>query len=326
MVSLPETIRHVSSIAMPDQLELFFNEPFSMRLKIEDAMHIFWEHYWKFLPCASATKAHKRRILFFFRERFIETISKSDIEAFRKWCKEHEKLGPSTTNKAHMMLSRMFTKLAEYKLGSFAHGMDFRNLVITGKNPCALVPRVNEKQFARKTVCTLAEWRRFMYYANDDMTDILKMLVYTGLRPCDLKRMTSNNIDLQRKRIEGTQNKLITTNNPSGHPYLVPITPGIADILLPRLARVKPGTSLFPIPNWQKRIKDLRVRAGTLNIQIGRDFRRTKIAWLLDNGHDPFSVMEGAGLQSLECMPNYAARTIVHQINSVEKLTEAFPG
>ena len=98
------------------QLELFSNEPFSLRLKIEDAMHIFWEKYWQFLPTAQTTKAHKKRILIFFRGRFIDNISKADVEDFRRWLITTEKLDIQTANKAQMLLSRMFTKLMEYNL------------------------------------------------------------------------------------------------------------------------------------------------------------------------------------------------------------------
>lgn len=306
--------------SMPDQLELFFDAPFSMRLKIEEAMHIFWEKYWQFLPTAKSTRKHKQRILTFFKGQFIDVISKADIEDFRR-SMVNQGLQQATINQAHMLLSRMFTKLREYKDGKHAHGVDYSKLTIPSHNPCALVPRTRVKK--RTQVATKAEFDRLRYFADDDMTDILNMLLYTRLRPGDLQRLTSNEIDLQRGKIVGIQNKTITTRNPSGVPFMIPINQQISDMVLPRLARTKPGEPLFPFKNMQKRWKELREKAGVLHIQM-RDFRRTAATFLLDNGVDPQTVAEGLGHTSLKMLPTYTPRTIVHQQKSMELLEKAF--
>lgn len=283
-------------------------------------MHIFWENYWRHLPTASTTKAHKKRILFFFRERFIDTISKADIEDFRRYL-SGEGLGQQTINKAQMLLSRMFTKLLEYKEGGQAHGVDYSKLTIPSSNPCMLVPK--PKVIKRNQVATRSEFEKLRYFSDDDMTDILNMLLYTKLRPGDLQRITSKEIDLQRGRIAGIQHKTITTKNPSGVPYMVVITPKIADILLPRLARVKPETPLFPFKNMQKRWKEVREKAGAMHIQL-RDIRRTAATYLLDNGVDPRTVAEGLGHTSLDMLPTYTPRTMLHQKMAVEVLEKGF--
>lgn len=300
-----------------DQLELFFNEPFSMRFKIEDAMPDFWEHYWKFLPNAATTKAHKKRILFFFRGRFIDDISKADIEDFRRSLLG-EGLNPQTVNKAQMLLSRMFTKLAEWKEGKMAHGVDYTKLHLPSKNPCALVPRPRPK--GRKVTATPREFERLRYLATDDMADILNMVYYTRLRPCDIKILTSNEVDLKRMKIEMVQHKTITTRKPEGIQIVMPINQKIADILLPRLAKTEAGKPLFPWQNMQKRWQKLRKEAGCEHLQLGRDFRRTAATALLDNGVDPYTVAEGLGHTSLEMLPTYTPRTLTHQQKSLEIL------
>lgn len=306
---------------MSEQLELFSDAPFSLRLKIEEAMRIFWENYWRHLPTAKSTRAHKRRILIFFKDRFIDTISKTDVEDFRRWM-GLDGLGGTTINQAHMLLSRIFTKLYEYKDGRHAHGIDYSKFSIPMKNPCSLVPKV--KVVKRRQIITIEEWNRLKYFADDDMTDILNMLLWTRLRPGDLRRITSNEVDLNRNRIEGVQNKTITNKNPSGLPYMVPIVIQIADILLPRLARTKPGTPLFPFKNIQKRWKEIREKANLQHIQFGRDLRRTAPTFLVDNGVDLRTVAEGLGHSSLEMLPTYTPRNFQHQKTSTEMIVESF--
>lgn len=303
------------------QLELFRDEPFCLRLKIENAVHIFWEHYWQFLPTAQTTKAHKRRILQYFSGRFVDTISKADIEDFRRWLTTDEGLDIQTANKAHMLLSRIFTKLTEYRDGKMAHGVDYSKLQIPDRNPCAMVKRPRARK--RAQVATVQEIQRIRYYADDDLTDIINMLLLTRLRPGDLKRLSSLDVDLQRKKIELVQHKTICNKNPSGIQIVIPISEKMADILIPRLARTKPGSPLFPFRNMQKRWESVREKAGAKHIQL-RDLRRTAASFLLDSGEDPLTVAQGLGHVDLKMLPTYTPRTIQHQKQSLDKLEREY--
>jgi len=221
-----------------------------------------------------------------------------------------------------MLLSRMFTKLAEYQEGGFAHGIDYSKIQLPKKNPCALVPRPRPKK--RSQIATQQEFDRLRYLADDDMTDILNMLFFTRLRPSDLKRLTSNEIDLNHMKIDLIQHKTITTKNPSGIQLIIPISQRIADILLPRMARCKPGTPLFPWKNIQKRWQDLREKVGCSHLQLGRDFRRTAATFLTDNGVDDLTNAQGLGHADTTMLPTYAPRTITNQKKSLEILENSW--
>lgn len=305
---------------MSEQLELFDDTPFSVRLKIDEAMAIFWDTYWKNLPTSKSTVAHRRRIQEYFKGRFIDTINKVDVAEFRRMLIGNG-LSPSTANQAQMLLSRMFTKLQEYKECRQAHGIDFTRVGIPEKNPCTSVPKT--RPVKRRQTMTLEEFQRMKYHADDDLTDIILMLLWTRLRPGDLRRITSNEVDIKRMRIEGIQNKTITTRNPSGLPYMIPITDKMTDILLPRLTRTKPGTPIFPFKNMQKRWKELRSLAGLKHIQM-RDLRRTAATFLLDSGIDTRTVSEGLGHADEKMLPVYTPRTLQHQKKSMEMLTKVF--
>jgi integrase len=149
------------------------------------------------------------------------------------------------------------------------------------------------------------------------MTDILNMLLYTRLRPGDLKRLNSNDIDMHRKKIDMIQHKTITNRNPSGIQIVIPISEKMADILMPRLAKTKPSFPLFPFRNMQKRWQRIRTLAGAPYIQM-RDIRRTAASFLLDNGEDPLTVAQGLGHAGLDMLPTYTPRTMLHQKKSLD--------
>lgn len=307
---------------MGEQLELFSREPFSVRLDIQEAMRIFWENYWCNLPSAITTKATTRRIMDYFKGRFIDTITKHDIENYRR--SEREKgFKESTINKGHMVLERMFNVLKDYRNAGHINGVPFQHVVIPEVNPCALVPKVSEAQFARREIMSEELWKKIVYYADDEMMDRLIIYLDTGLRPCDVSRLTSANVDFKRSVLTGIQHKTITTKNPSGAPYLLKMTSRVSDILLNRIGRFKPGAKLFPPANWQKRWKKLRELAGCPWLQR-RDLRRTKGTFMLDHGTDARTVADSLGLTTLRLLPNYTPRTLKHQTEGLEKLEKAY--
>jgi integrase len=287
-----------------------------------EAMRIFWENYWKFLPSAPQTRAHKRRIVEFFKDRFIDTISKHDIENYRRYLAELG-LKPQTVNKGHTMLARMFTKLEEYREAKSVNGMDFKHIILPEKNPCAMVPKVNELQFARKQILSEEQFQKLVFYMDDDMKETLLAYLETGLRPSDLTRLNSSNVDLTHAILRGIQHKTITTRNPSGVPYLLKVSGRMKDILLRRMALTEPGKPLFPHKNWERKWNWVRKQAGLEYIQR-RDLRRTKGSFLLDNGIDPLTVANSLGLTTLRLLPTYTARNLSQQQVGVEKIEEKF--
>jgi integrase len=305
-----------------EQLELFAEGPFTLRVTIEDAVRIFWDNYWSHLPFGSKSHAHRERILQFFKGSYLDSISKADVERFRRRMKENG-YTDSTINKSHMMLARIFTKFQEYKEGRFVNGVDFSKIVLPEKSPAAQVPRVNEKKRGRKEAPKPEEMRRLISYADEDLKDILNGLYWTLLRPSDFFRITDRNVNLSRMMLEGTQHKTITTRNPTGNPYRIPITIDLAIVLKRRMETTKPGTALFRRKNIPKRFNRARGLADLNWVQLGRDIRRAGAIQLLDKGIDPYTVAELLGHSSLDMLPRYTPRTDKHLKEAAEKLVEA---
>ena len=309
---------------MAEQMELFAREPFSVRIKIDEAMRIFWDTYWAKLPCADASHMHKIRACHFFKGKFIDAISKIDVENY----KEHLKslgLADPTVNRHLSTLCRMFSRLAEYKEAKQANGYNFENVQIPRKdqNPCLGIRKVSEIPRSRRVVLTPDEFKLLKQYADEDLKDILNALIWTRLRPSDIRRITSNNINWHTRQLEGIQNKTITTRNPSGVPYFVPLVGPLEDLIKRRVKAVRPGSPLFPWRNMQKRWEAARKHAGLFLVQM-RDLRRTGATNLLDSGEDFVTVSKGLGHTTTRMTERYVPRRKSHLESSVRRLVETF--
>lgn len=317
-----QSTKGANDLNQGQQLELFADAPFSLRLSVEEGMTIFWENYWKKLPFGRASRSHVKRILEFFKGRLMDTVSKHDVEAFREHLKGL-RLSPSTINKHQMVLTRLFSKLMEYKQEGIVNGVDFSKITLPLRNPASMVPKVNESPFARKTVISPDDFRVLRSYADNDLRDILNMLVWTRLRPGDLRRITVNNLNWYTNQMEGIQHKTITTRNPSGVAYHASITPRIKELLNYRISQVKPGTPLFNFTNIAKRWNRTRKMSGILLVQL-RDLRRSGSTYLMDNGTDEITVSEGLGHTTTRTTRVYVPRQKKHLAVATDKLVEAF--
>lgn len=315
------------------QLELFKNEPFSIRITIESAMQIFWETYWKKLPSGKASRANIKKILRFFKGRSLDAISQYDVLEFRRALLA-EGLSFSTVNRAQMVLSRLFTKMQEYKRIGKIGEMDLSSITLPEVNPCSLVPKPSETILAREVVLSPDEFKALRQYADEDLKDVLNMLIWTKLRQSDIRKMTSTNVNWSTMQIKGIQSKTVTTRNPGGVPYFVPIPleygkngrriqSPLEEVLRRRIARVKPGTSLFNWVNMQKRWNKVRKASGFLFVQM-RDLRRSAAVYTFDNGQDEISVSRSLHHTTTRMTRNYLPRRRKHLEASVGILTKAF--
>jgi integrase len=307
------------------QLELFKDGPFSVRLPFPEALRIFWEFYWGKLPSASVTKKHRDRLATYFRAFYLDTISKADIEAFRASYKA-QGLSEPTANKAHMLVTRLYNKFWEWKEAGTFNGFDFSKVQIPpkDKNPGKLAKKVNERAFARKVVLTKEKINRLTAWAiqlgDNDLAEIIWGLYWFRLRQSDFFRLTSVNVDTNHWLLEGIQHKTLTTFHPSGVPFRVMMTGPGKELIERRLSEVKPGTPLFRRSNLQKRFTTIRRLAG-LEYATLQDLRRSAATYLLDNGVDAQTVAEGLGHTTQRMLPTYTPRTLRHHREASELLT-----
>lgn len=292
------------------QLELFGQEPFSLRLRIEDAVNIFRSNYWDKLPYGKNSKNITNKIVTFFRGHHLDSISKADIERMRQ---HYRSMGysESTVNKIHMTLSRIYTKFQEYKDGKFVDGSDFSRIILPDKNPASLVPRTREKP-KPEIELTLDRKKILCSFADEDMYEIIDTLWWSMLRPGDLFRISDKNINLDQLTICGVQNKSITTKNPNGLEYRVVIPLDRIDMIKRRIDSTKPGTPIFRRTNIQKRWEKLRRLASKIDPVLLRakmkEIRDGATSHLLDNNCDAETVRRKGGWASYQMIPHYDKR------------------
>lgn len=305
------------------QLDLFHDTPFTLRVTIEDAMRIFVDNYWRHLPFGKKSKAYIQKILVFFKGHYLDTISKADVERMRRHLKESG-YSDSTINKAHMILSRLYTKWDEYKEGRFLNGTDLSRVVLPAKNPAGQVPRVKEKprlmlvsKVMKEHLCHVAE----TLMMDKDLSEIIDMLWWSQQRQGDVFKMTDKNVDLHNRTICGTQNKLITTRNPSGHPYKVMIPADRFPMIKRRVESTPSGKPIFKDTNLQKRWGELRRLAKMTNIQM-RDFRGGSTSELLDENTDLETLRRKVGWVNYDMIKVYDKRPDERILRAAEKLVE----
>lgn len=311
-----------------EQLELFRREPFSVRLPFPEALRLFDELYFCHLASSKPCRPHFKRLASFFRGHYLDGVSKSDVEGFRRWMKARG-FGEATTNKGHMILIRLYNKLAEFKEAGTVGGHSFGSVILPAKNPGSLVRKVNEKPFARKVAPGREKVFRLVSFAKQfgyhELADIIEGLYLSRLRQSDLYRLTAANVDLDHGLLQGVQHKTITSAHPSGVPYLVVMPEPLRFIVARKMAGTKPGTPLF-----RRRVSDvpkfdrIRKAAGLPYVTL-QDLRRAAATHLLDNGVDPQTVAEGLGHTTLRMLPTYTPRTLKHHREASEKLVNVGP-
>lgn len=319
-----------------EQLELFAEGPFTLRLTIQDGLRIFWDNYWKDKPKAKATKRFFRLIPEFCSTRkisYVDQITKHDVEELRKWLGAMG-LKPNSVNTYHGVLTRWIAKLMDFKKAKTVNGHDLSRIQLPAANPGGEVPKIDESQFNRNVAWTKAVTFKLVYAAimmNDQfMADTIEAMYITGLRPGDVWRLTEKNVDFVHKVLSGIQNKSINIHTPSGLPIYMAITPRLETILRRRVAEVKAGACLFrdetiSYEAWLQRIgrrfAAVRKAAGLAHVQL-RDFRPSSTSLLLDNNVDPETIRQIRGWTTLRMLPVYARRSMAHQRQAQEKVED----
>ncbi len=311
--------------AFLSQLELFGQGPFSVRLSFVDALGLFWEAYFQHLPSANACRPHRKRLSEYFRDFRLDSVGKAEVQGFRRWMRA-KGYSEATTNKGHMIITRLYNWFSEGKENAVRIGdLDLSIVTLPAKNPGSQVPKVDEKQFARKVVASKERVYLLAGYARQmgdfDLAEIIEGLYMSRLRQSDFYTLTEKNVDTDHGLLQGVQKKTITQKNPSGVPFLVVMPPALQEIVKRRLVNGKPGGVLFPKSNLQKRFTAIKRAAGLGYVTL-QDLRRSAATHQLDHGIDPLTVSKGLGHTTQRMLPTYTPRTLKHQRDASEILVK----
>lgn len=228
--------------------------------------------------------------------KWLDEITYLDVIGFRK---EREKtVKPSSVNRDHTVGTHLFNALKEWKRQNI-----IENLQLPAENPFAAVKKTSELSCNRKRVVTPDELEIIVEGADEGIKRIILGAINTGLRLKDLRFLTlSGNYNKTINRLEGIQQKTITSRNPSGIRYEIPVT-GTVQYLIDTAK----GDKLFDMMNFRKRFEETREKAmqrGVSHFEF-RDLRRTGATWMYQQSQDLVAVQQQLGHASVAMTERY---------------------
>jgi integrase len=261
-------------------------EPRRVRLLMEDAASLFYHLHGEKRSSRKGIKQFERYARLwkeFWRGRYVDTLTASDMADYRRWRKLPRKYtingkervsagSDSTINREQTALVTMFNKLREWR----RVGQIPKNILLPEENPgCGKDPgqrKVNEDRFIRQRLLSDVEYENLWANADQRTRRIILAEMNLPLRLEDLKQLSKKNINYKLGRFKGVQAK-------TGREYDLPINEVMWDLI-----RAVPNhDQILDFTGFERRWRRTVKRAGLKGLQF-RDLRRTAATALHDAG------------------------------------------
>ena len=237
------------------------------RITMEEACDLYWTQHASKKLSARTYRFQLRNIKAFFVGRYADTISASDVEAFRAK-RTADGVKGSSINKEHTIITHLFNLLRKLR----REGV-IRPVKLPEDNPGSLVKKENEKKFRRKVVLTRVQFEELWANSTIRVRRSILAAVQTLLRTKDLKGLSSEAINTETGQLEGVQAK-------TQKPFTIPITKDMEELI-----GSASGKTILSFKNHRNEWDRARTRSGLKHVQF-RDLRRTAARWLLKSGID----------------------------------------
>lgn len=199
---------------------------------------------------------------------------------------------------------------------------------VVAKNPCTGVTIKVDDQILRKEILSLEEIQALIntHYDNENpnIRRAFILCLYCGLRFCDVKDLTFNNVDYSNKLLKFEQNKTRGHSNNSG--VVIPLNDGLISLIgeLPQGANGE--TPIFSLPSYEMCLKALKrwVKRAGINKHISWHCARHSFAVnILNNGANiktVASLLGHSGLKHTEKYTRAVDKLKEEAINSLPEL------
>lgn len=199
---------------------------------------------------------------------------------------------------------------------------------VVAKNPCTGVTIKVDDQILRKEILSLEEIQALIntHYDNENpnIRRAFILCLYCGLRFCDVKDLTFNNVDYSNKLLKFEQNKTRGHSNNSG--VVIPLNDGLISLIgeLPQGANGE--TLIFSLPSYEMCLKALKkwVKRAGINKHISWHCARHSFAVnILNNGANiktVASLLGHSGLKHTEKYTRAVDKLKEEAINSLPEL------
>ena len=127
------------------------------------------------------------------------------------------------------------------------------------KNPCTGIICKVDKQVLRKDVLSMDEIQtliktHFQYESNEIMRAFI-LCLYCGLRFCDVKDLTFENVDYSNRLLKFEQNK--TKGHSAASGVVIPLNEGLLNLIGEKPSEGNKGSKIFNLPTYQSCNKSL---------------------------------------------------------------------
>lgn len=199
---------------------------------------------------------------------------------------------------------------------------------VIAKNPCTGVTIKVDDQILRKEILSLEEIQALIntHYDNENpnIRRAFILCLYCGLRFCDVKDLTFNNVDYSNKLLKFEQNKTRGHSNNSG--VVIPLNDGLISLIgeLPQGANGE--ILIFSLPSYEMCLKALKrwVKRAGINKHISWHCARHSFAVnILNNGANiktVASLLGHSGLKHTEKYTRAVDKLKEEAINSLPEL------
>lgn len=279
------------------------------RLTFQDAVSVFHDIEGKHK--GKSYKSQYKPLNRFFLNRYLETITKVDVEHYRKQ-RELDGLRSSTINREHSVITRVLNALIEWRGVGVVNGYNFTKLQLPAENPGELVKKANERGYARTLVLTPMEIYRYLDFAHPNVRVIVILAILTLLRKKNIQFLNKDNFNVALQQLQLTQCKTF-----------VPVTIPTSETVIVIINESKHHV-ICDFKNFRKLHERAQMESGVKFWMS--DLRRTGATHMLLAGVDIRTLQKLLGQTTLTVTENYLQPPVQHMVEAVQKLEKRFTG
>jgi integrase len=287
-------------------MQLEFNSQID-RLAFREAISLFHELEGRFK--GPNYKYQYKPLIEFFRDRYLDEITKLDVENFRRWVVS-EGNKESTANRLHSVLTRMMNFFLECKGMGKVGRYDFTTLALPLVNPGELVGKIDERPFARNLVLTPMEIYKWCDYAHPRIRVITIVALLTLLRRKNIEVLGKEQFNKALEQIHVTQSK-------TGVPLTIPAQQTVQVIIDDTSYKCQ-----IDFTNYRRLIERARRDTG-IHFWL-TDLRRTGATNMLMDGVDIRTIQRYLGHTTLVMTERYLQPPVKHMVEASKKIEARF--
>lgn len=277
------------------------------RLLISEALPVF--HQIEGKHKGPRYKYQYKPIEEFFRNRYLDTINKVDVDNYRRY-RAADDLKASSINREHSVITRLFNAFKEWRDLKVVGPFNFEKLMLPEGNPGEQVSKADERAFTRNLVLTPMEVFRFCDYAHPRIRVIVIVTILTLLRRKNVEVLGKEHFNRALQQIQLTQSK-------TGVPLAIPAQQTIQIIIEGMSYQCQ-----IDFTNY-RRLMERAQRESGVKFWL-TDLRRTGATQMLLDGVDLRTIQKYLGHTTLVMTERYLQPPVQNMVDAGKTIERRF--